>query len=219
MNCTVYSKDGKELRTIELAENVFGLPVNEDLIWYAINNELANKRQGNACTKDRGEVHGSNAKPYKQKGTGHARRGDKKSPVLVGGGVVFGPKPRDYSYAMPKKAKRQAIKTILSLKAQSATLKIIEDFSIESGKTRDLAGLLNNFNPGARTVLVLKDDDPKIKRAAANIPWLSYLSYNRLRAHDLFYGRQVLMLETAAKNLNDFYAANADNGADKEAGE
>ena len=219
MNCTVYSKDGKELRTIELAESVFGLPVNDDLIWYAINNELANKRQGNACTKDRGEVHGSNAKPYKQKGTGHARRGDKKSPVLVGGGVVFGPKPRDYSYAMPKKAKRQAIKTILSLKAQSATLKIIEDFSIESGKTRDLAGLLNNFNPGARTVLVLKDDDPKIKRAAANIPWLSYLSYNRLRAHDLFYGRQVLMLETAAKNLNDFYAANADNGADKEAGE
>jgi large subunit ribosomal protein L4 len=205
MNCTVYSKDGKELRTIELAESVFGLPVNDDLIWYAINNELANKRQGNACTKDRGEVHGSNAKPYKQKGTGRARRGDKKSPVLVGGGVVFGPKPRDYSYAMPKKAKRQAIKTILSLKAQSETLKIIEDFSIESGKTRDLAGLLSSFNPGTRTVLVLKDDDPLIKRAAANIPWLSYLSYNRLRAHDLFYGRQVLMLETAAKNLNEFY--------------
>jgi large subunit ribosomal protein L4 len=205
MNGTVYSKDGKELRSIELADAVFGLPVNDDLIWYAINNELANKRQGNACTKDRGEVHGSNAKPYRQKGTGHARRGDKKSPVLVGGGVIFGPKPRDFSWSLPKKAKRQAIKTILSLKAQSNTLTIIEDFSIETGKTRDLAGLLNNFNPGTRTVLVLKDDDPKIKRAAANIPWLSYLSYNRLRAHDLFYGRQVLMLETAVKNLNDFY--------------
>jgi large subunit ribosomal protein L4 len=210
----VYSKDGTELRAIELAENVFGLPVNEDLIWYAINNELANKRQGNASTKDRGEVHGSNAKPYKQKGTGRARRGDKKSPIMVGGGVVFGPKPRDYSYAMPKKAKRQAIKTILSLKAQSDTLKIIEDFSIESGKTRDLAGLLNNFNPGTRTVLVLKDDDPMIKRAAANIPWLSYLSYNRLRAHDLFYGRQVLMLETAAKNLNEFYGPQAEEAAE-----
>jgi large subunit ribosomal protein L4 len=205
MNCKVYSKDGKELRTIELADAVFGLPVNDDLIWYAINNELANKRQGNASTKDRGEVHGSNTKPYKQKGTGRARRGDKKSPVIVGGGVVFGPKPRDYSYAMPKKAKRQAIKTILSLKAQSDTLKIIEDFSIESGKTKDLAGLLGNFQAGVRTVLILKDDDPMLKRAAANIPWLSYLSYNRLRAHDLFYGRQVLMLETAAKNLNDFY--------------
>ena len=205
MNCKVYSKEGKELRSITLEDTVFGLPVNEDLIWYAINNELANKRQGNASTKDRGEVHGSNAKPYKQKGTGRARRGDKKSPLLVGGGVMFGPKPRDFSWSMPKKAKRQAIKTILSLIAQSDTLKIIEDFSIESGKTRDLAGLLDNFNPGTRTVLILKDDDPKIKRAAANIPWLSYLSYNRLRAHDLFYGRQVLMLETAAKNLNDFY--------------
>ena len=205
MNYTVFSKDGKELRTIELADAVFGLPVNEDLIWYAINNELANKRQGNASTKDRGEVHGSNTKPYRQKGTGRARRGDKKSPITVGGGVIFGPKPRDYSYAIPKKAKRQAMKVILSLKAQSDTLKIIEDFSIEKGKTRDLAGLLDNFNPGTRTVLVLKDDDPMIKRAAANIPWLSYLSYNRLRAHDLFYGRQVLMLETAAKNLNEFF--------------
>ena len=214
MNCKVYSKEGAEIRTIELEDAVFGLPINEDLIWQAITNELANKRQGNACTKDRGEVHGSNAKPYKQKGTGRARRGDKKSPVLVGGGTIFGPKPRDFSYAMPKKAKRQALKTILSLKAQSDTLKIIEDFSIESGKTKDLAGLLGNFNPGLRTVLILKDDDPMLKRAAANIPWLSYLSYNRLRAHDLFYGRQILMLETAAKNLNSFYTGG--NGKDSE---
>ena len=207
MNCKVFSKEGKELRNIDLNDAVFGLPVNDDLIWYAINNELANKRQGSACTKDRGEINGSNAKPYKQKGTGRARRGDKKSPVLVGGGTMFGPKPRDFSYAMPKKAKRQALKTILSLKAQSDTLKIVEDFSIESGKTKDLVKLLGNFQPGVRTVLVLKDDDTKLKRAAANIPWLSYLSYNRLRAHDLFYGRQVLMLETAAKNLNEFYGA------------
>jgi len=205
MNLKVYSKEGKEIRTITLDDNVFGLPVNDDLIWYAINNELANKRQGNASTKGRAEVHGSNAKPYKQKGTGRARRGDKKSPILVGGGIIFGPKPRDFSYAMPKKAKRMALKSILSLKAQSDTLKIIEDFSIESGKTKDLASLLDNFDPGLRTVLILKNDDTKIKRAAANIPWVKYLSYNRLEAHELFYGRQVLMLETAAKNLNDFY--------------
>ncbi|MDR2952503.1 MAG: 50S ribosomal protein L4 [Treponema sp.] len=217
MNSKVYSKEGKEIRSIELADEVFGLPANDALIWYAINNELANKRQGNACTKGRAEVHGSNAKPYKQKGTGRARRGDKKSPVLVGGGVIFGPKPRDYSYSMPKKAKRKAMKTILSLKAQNDMLKIIEDFSIETGKTGDLAGLLDNFNPGLRTVLVLKDDDPKIKQAAANIPWLTYLSYNRLRAHDLFYGRQVLMLETAAKNLNEFYGSSNEGALSNEA--
>jgi len=207
MDCKVYSKEGKEIRTITLDDAVFGLPVNDDLIWYAINNELANRRQGSASTKGRAEVHGSNAKPYKQKGTGRARRGDKKSPILVGGGTIFGPKPKDYSYSMPKKAKRQALKTILSLKAQSDTIKIIEDFSIESGKTKDLVKLLDNFDPGLRTVLILKDDDPLLKRAASNIPWLKYLSYNRLEAHELFYGRQVLMLETAAKNLCEFYGA------------
>jgi large subunit ribosomal protein L4 len=213
MNRTVYSKEGQELRSIELDDAVFGLPVNEDLIWYAINNELANKRLGTASVRDRGEVNGSNAKPYKQKGTGRARRGDKKSPLMVGGGVVFGPKPRDFSYAIPKKAKRLALKTILSLKAQSDTLTVVEDFSVESGKTRDLAGLLKNFGDNRRTVIILKDDDPMIKRAGANIPWLSFLSYNRLRAHDIFYGRRVILLEGAARKLSEFY------GAGEEAGE
>ena len=217
MNYKVYSKEGKELRSISLDDAVFGIPVNEDLIWYAINNELANRRQGNACTKGRAEINGSNARPFRQKGTGRARQGDKKSPITVGGGTIFGPKPKDFSYSMPKKAKRLALKSILSLKAQSDTLKIIEDFSIESGKTRDLAGLLDKFGSGQRTVLILKDNDPLIKRAAANIPWLSYLSYNRLRAHDLFYGRQILMLETAAKNLNNFYSDNSSPDAEEAA--
>jgi large subunit ribosomal protein L4 len=123
----------------------------------------------------------------------------------VGGGTIFGPKPRDFSYSLPKKAKRLALKTILSLKVQSDLLKVVEDFSVDSGKTKDLASLLDNFGAPQRTVIILKDDDPQLKRAAANIPWLSYLSFNRLRAHDLFYGRRVLLLETAAKNLNSFY--------------
>jgi large subunit ribosomal protein L4 len=228
MNRTVYSKEGKELRSIELDDAVFGLPVNEDVIWYAINNELANKRQGTASTKDRGEVHGSNAKPYKQKGGGRARRGDKKSPVLVGGGIIFGPKPRDYSYSMPKKAKRLAMKSILSLKASSDVLKIVEDFSIESGKTRELAAILKNFCPekkgSRRTVLVLRgeevdfkkeiDDRPevlpvnrKIHQAGRNIPWLSFLAHNKLRAHDLYYSRHLILTESAARNLNAFYGA------------
>ena len=207
MEKKVYSVDGKELRTINLDDTVFGLPVNEDVIYYAINNELANKRVGTACTKDRSEVHGSNAKPYKQKGTGNARRGDKKSPLLRGGGVIFGSKPRDFSYNLPKKVKRLAMKSILSLKAQTDTLTIVEDFTVESGKTKDLANILKNFVKDERTVMILKDDDAKLKLAGRNIPTLSFLSYNRLRAHDLFYGKKVLMLETAAKNLADFYKA------------
>lgn len=205
MEKKVYSVDGKELRTITLDDNVFGLPINEDVIYYAINNELANKRVGTACTKGRAEVHGSNAKPYKQKGTGNARRGDKKSPILVGGGTVFGPKPRDFGYTLPKKMKRLAMKSILSQKAQDDRLMIIEDFTIESGKTKDLVTILNRFSKNERTVIVLKDDDCLLRRAGRNIPNLSFLSYNRLRAHDLFYGRKVIMLETAAKNLADFY--------------
>lgn len=210
MDKKVYSIDGKELRTIQLDDAVFGLPVNEDVIYYAITNELANARVGTACTKDRSEVHGSNAKPYKQKGTGRARRGDKKSPLLRGAGVIFGPKPRDFSYALPKKVKRLAMKSILSMKAQDDSLTLIEDFTVESGKTKDFAAILKNFSNNERTVLVLKDDDAKIKQAGRHIPTLSFLSYNRLRAHDLFYGKKVLMLESAAKNLSEFYKREAE---------
>lgn len=206
MEKKVYSTSGKELRTINLDDKVFGLPVNDDVIYYAITNELANKRVGTACTKTRGEVHGSNNKPYKQKGTGNARRGDKKSPITVGGGTIFGPKPRDFSYSIPKKEKRLAMKSILSAHAQGDRLTVVEDFTVESGKTKDLAAILNNFAKDERTVLILKDDDAKIKQAGRNIPNLSFLAYNRLEAHTLFYGRKVIILESAVKNLSDFYA-------------
>ena len=206
MDKKVYSVDGKELRTITLDDSVFGLPVNDDVIYYAITNELANRRVGTACTKTRSEVHGSNNKPYKQKGTGNARRGDKKSPITVGGGTIFGPKPRDFSYAIPKKAKRLAMKSILSAHAQGDRLTVVEDFTIESGKTKDLVKILNNFAKDERTVLILKDDDKLIKRAARNIPNLTFLTYNRLEAHDLYYGRKVIALESAVKNLSEFYA-------------
>ncbi|MBQ9101929.1 MULTISPECIES: 50S ribosomal protein L4 [Treponema] len=205
MDKKVFSTDGKELRTITLDDSIFGLPVNEDVIYYAINNELANKRVGTACTKTRSEVHGSNAKPYKQKGTGHARRGDKKSPINVGGGTIFGPKPRDFGFDLPKKVKRLAMKSILSLQAQSDRLTVVEDFTVESGKTKDLLKVLNNFAKDERTVVILKDDDAKIKQAGRNLHNVYFLSFNRLRAHDLFYGRKVILLESAAKNLSEFY--------------
>ena len=207
MEKKVFSVDGKELRTISLDDAVFGLPVNEDVIYYAVTNELANRRVGTACTKGRSEVHGSNAKPYKQKGTGHARRGDKKSPLLTGGGTIFGPKPRDFSYAIPKKEKRLAMKSILSMQAQSDRFTVVEDFTIDSGKTKDLVKILDNFTKGERTVLILKDDDAKIKQAARNIPSLQFLSYNRLSAHALFYGRKIIALESAVNNLSSFYSA------------
>ncbi len=208
MEGKVFSVSGQELRTIDMSDNVFGLPINEDVIWYAVNNELANARVGTADTKTRKEVHGTGRRPYAQKGTGRARHGDVKSPIFVGGGTIFGPHPRDYSYSINKKAKRLAMKSILSLKAQNNSMKIVEDFSVESAKTRDISAILDKLLPSGkreRTVVILKDDDSLIKRAGRNIPWLHFLTFNRLRAHDLFYGRNVIVMESAVSGLNDFY--------------
>jgi large subunit ribosomal protein L4 len=207
MEKKVFSIQGEELRTLALADEVFNREVSDGAIYYAICNELANCRMGTASTKTRAEVRGTSRKPWKQKGTGRARAGRRRSPLWVGGGVVFGPRPRDYSYAIPRKLKQLAMKSILSLKVKEDRLKIVEDFSIASGKTKDLVAVLKKLGNGERTVIVLKDDDRMIKRAGANLPLVKFLSYNRLRAHDLFYGRSILMLESAAVKLNEFYGA------------
>lgn len=210
MTTKVYSTEGEAVRDIEVADSVFGRKVNRHAIYYAITNELANKRVGTSSTKTRAEVKGSSIKPWPQKGTGRARAGRRRSPLWVGGGTVFGPKPRDFSYTLPKKVKRLAYKSILSLKTQSGQLKVVEDFTVESGKTRELVGILKKLGEDERTVIVLKDDDQMLRRAGGNIPRLQFLSYNRLRAHDLFYGKQIFVLETAAAKLGEMYGDSTD---------
>lgn len=205
MKAKVFSIQGEQVKDITLNDAVFGAEVSDGSIYYAVNNELANRRVGTACTKTRGEVNYSNAKPWRQKGTGNARSGDKKSPVWVGGGTVFGPKPRDYSYKLPKKMKRLAMKSLLSMKVKEESLKVVEDFAVESGKTKDLAQVLKNLVDGQRTLIIIRDEDAMIRRAGKNIPWVRINSYNRLSAKELLYGKNVLVLETAAENLNTFY--------------
>lgn len=209
MKTKVYDIKGKISKEIELADDVFGVKISEGAIYHAIRNEMANRRIGTACTKTRKEVHGSNQKPWRQKGTGRARSGDKKSPVWVGGGTTFGPKPRDYSYRMPKNQKRLAMKSILSLKTKEERIKVVEDFSFDSGKTKDLVDKLKNLVKAEKTVFVVSGDNKMMYRAGANVPWLTLLSYNRLSAHELFYSQKVLLSETAAKNLNTFYGEKA----------
>jgi large subunit ribosomal protein L4 len=206
MDKKVLSVKGKEVRTISLDDTVFGRDVSEGAIYHAVRNELANMRVGTASTKTRSEVAGSHRKPWRQKGTGRARAGTFQSPVRVGGGVAFGPKPRDYSYRIPRKMKRAAMKSLLSMKNETDNLIVVEDFTVDSGKTRDLVALLETITGKERTVLVLGGDDAMIKRAGRNIPWLSMLSYNRLRAHDLFYGGKLVLTESAVNQLNEFYA-------------
>jgi large subunit ribosomal protein L4 len=206
MKTQVYRLDGTAVREIELADAVFNREPSEGSIYHAIRNELANRRAGTASTKDRAEVQGSGKKPWKQKGTGRARAGHKRSPVWVGGGKVFGPKPRDYSYRLPRKVKRLAVASILSLKNQGDRLRVVEDFSVTSGKTKDLVAAVAKLASPVRTVIVLGGEDALIRRAGRNIPWLSFLAWNRLAAHELFYARRLLVLEGAVGKLNALLA-------------
>jgi large subunit ribosomal protein L4 len=207
MKTQVYGLDGNAVHEMELSDDVFGRDVSEGCIYHAIRNELANKRVGTAKVKTRAEVHGSNKKPWKQKGTGRARSGQTSSPIWVGGGKIFGPAPRDYSYVLPKKVKRLAMVSLLSLKAKEDRLRVVTDFTVESGKTKDLVAAIKKLASEERTVIILKDDDAMVRRAGRNVPWISFLSFNRLRAHDLFYCQKLLLLETAATKLNEFYGA------------
>ena len=206
MEQKVFNTNGKETGTIELADAVFNVEVSTGSIYHAIRNEEANRRVGTACTKTRAEVNYSNTKPYKQKGTGNARRGDKKSPIAVGGGTIFGPKPRDYSYSIPKKVKRLAMKSLLTLGVQENRLVVVEDFTSENGKTKDIVAIMKAFaTENQRTLIIMKDDDKMIRRAARNIPYVHVQAFDKLSAKELLYGRKLLVLKGAASNLTSFY--------------
>ncbi|TVR92320.1 MAG: 50S ribosomal protein L4 [Spirochaetaceae bacterium] len=205
MDAKVLSTEGKEQKTIQLNDRVFGREYSEGAVYHAVRNELANARVGTAKTKSRSEVIGSRRKPWRQKGTGRARSGTRQSPVWVGGGTAFGPIPRDYSYRLPRKMKQTAFRSLLSKKLASGALVIVEDFQVESGKTKDLVGLLHGLCGGERSVLIMKDEDRMLKRAANNVPWLSYQVYSRLMAHDLFYARKIVVMESAAVELGVQY--------------
>mgnify|MGYP000436334999 CR=1 FL=1 len=202
----VLNWDKKKVGDMEVSADVVEREVKKELLHTVVRWQLACRRKGTHATKTRAMVRGGGRKPFKQKGTGNARAGDKKSPIWVGGGTIFGPKPRDYSYTLPKKVKRLAMKSLLSLSVKEERLIVVEDFTIENGRTKELASIVQNFvTDKKRTVLILKDDDVMLRRAARNIPFLKVLSYNRLSAKELLYGRKVLMLESAAMNLNEFF--------------
>jgi len=205
MKTKVYNILGKEVKTIDLDDSVFAREVSMGSIYEAIKVELANRRQGTHSTLTRREVDATTKKPYAQKGTGRARQGRIKAPHYVGGGIVFGPKPRDYSYVIPKKVKRLALKSILSLKVSSGAFKVIEDFSISSGKTKDMAKILETVSGSGRTVMVASANDELLKRAGRNLPNLTLLTWNQLNAHDLFYSHNLLIMEKAAMELGNMY--------------
>jgi len=200
---------GNKKKDIELSDLVFNINPNKTVIYEAIKNELANRRQGTASSKTKAEVRGTGAKPFRQKGTGRARVGTKQNPVWRGGGVAFGPKPRDYSYAIPKKMKQLAYKSILSLKNKEGKLKVIENFKIEDGKTKKMNSIFASLLKEEKSSLILSNNEEtlNIKRAGRNISWLKCLSFNRMDVHSLFYSNNIVLTEDAVNELNNFYVA------------
>ncbi|MBN1531957.1 MAG: 50S ribosomal protein L4 [Spirochaetes bacterium] len=203
MKVDKYSIDGKKIGEADLSDGVFGVEINDVLIYELIKAANANLRQGTHSTKERSEVSGGGIKPWRQKGTGRARQGSIRSPNWKGGGTVFGPRPRCYRIELPKKMKKSAYKSLLSLKAKEGAIKIVEDFSV-SGKTKELAGIGKALSV-SKGVLITDKDDSLLKRSIRNLPWFQYNNVKRISGRDLFYSKQLVITESALQYLNEKY--------------
>ncbi len=198
--------------TVDLNEIVFNTNVSDASIYEGIKNFLANKRQGTSSTKTRGTVNGSTKKPWKQKGTGRARAGSKKSPLWRGKGIIFGPHPRDYSYKIPKKVRRKALFSVLTKAREEGSLKIISDFALEEIKTKGLLDVFSKFfvkKEFKRILFITTADDrenyEKIKKSGANIPWLKIINVNSIEIKDLYYAQNVVFSKSAILVINERY--------------
>lgn len=206
MKAKVVDLKGTAIREIDLVDEVFNIKPNKSAIYEAIKNELANRRQGTSSTKTKAEVSGTGKKPWKQKGTGRASFGTTRNPVWVHGGIAFGPKPRDFSYSIPKKVKNLAYRSIFSMKLLENNLVILDKLDVETGKTKDFRTQIDNvINDGkASVILAGTEKDLLVKRAGHNLPNVTCLNYNMLTAHALYYCDKVVLTEESAKLLNDF---------------
>lgn len=201
MQISVYNNAGQEIDKIEVDEAVFGVKPNEALVHQALVRQLANSRQGTADTKTRREVSGSSRKLYKQKHTGMARAGNKRSPLRRGGGVIFGPHPRSYRQAMPKKMRRLAIRSILSAKVAGEELKVIDSFGLEEPKTKQMAQVLQALGIGSSALLVTAELDTTVVKSARNIAMVKTLSANMLNVGDLMSCDTLLMTVDAVRRV------------------
>ena len=201
MQISVYNNAGQEITKIEVDEAVFGVKPNEALVHQALVRQLANSRQGTADTKTRREVSGSSRKLYKQKHTGMARAGNKRSPLRRGGGVIFGPHPRSYRQAMPKKMRRQAIRSILSAKVAGEELKVIDSFGLEEPKTKQMAQVLQALGIWSSALLVTADLDTTVVKSARNIAMVKTLPANMLNVGDLMSCDTLLMTVDAVRRV------------------
>ena len=199
-NVSVYNMEGKEVGTVELNDSIFGVEVNEHLVHMAVVQHLANLRQGTQKAKTRAEVSGGGRKPWRQKGTGHARQGSTRSPQWKGGGVVFAPVPRDYSFKLNKKEKRAALKSALTSKVQDGNIIVLDKLELKEIKTKNFVKVLNNLQV-SKGLVVLADSDKTVVLSARNVEGVSTLKADTINTYDVMNAKKLILTKDAVAKI------------------
>ena len=204
-NVSVYNMEGKEVGTMELNDAVFGVEINEHLVHMAVLSQFANNRQGTQKAKTRSEVSGGGKKPWRQKGTGHARQGSTRAPQWKGGGVVFAPVPRDYSFKMNKKEKRAALKSALTSKVQENKVVVLDELKLDAIKTKSMVNVLKNVNAD-KALVVLNENDENVVMSARNIADVKTALINTINVYDVLKYNTLVMTKAAVEAIEEVYA-------------
>ena len=204
-NVSVYNIEGKEVGSIELNDAVFGVEVNEHLVHMAVVNQLANNRQGTQSAKTRSEVSGGGRKPWRQKGTGHARQGSTRAPQWTGGGIVFAPKPRDYSFKMNKKEKRIALLSALSSKVAESKIVVLDEFKLDEIKTKKFVEVMNNLKV-ENALVVLEGENKNVVLSGRYIPSVKVTATNEINTYDVLKYTTLVVTKAAVEKLEEVYA-------------
>lgn len=204
-NVSVYNMEGNEVGKMELNDAVFGVEINEHLVHMAVVAQLANKRQGTQKAKTRSEVSGGGRKPWRQKGTGHARQGSTRAPQWTGGGIVFAPTPRDYTITLNKKEKRAALKSALTSRVQENKLIVVDELKLDEIKTKKFQNVLNNLKV-SKALVVVGDDSDNVVKSAKNIPTVKTAYVNTINVYDILKYNTVVATKTAVANIEEVYA-------------
>ena len=205
-NVSVLNMEGKEVGKIDLNDAVFGVDVNEHLVHLAVVQYLANNRQGTQKAKTRSEVSGGGRKPWRQKGTGHARQGSTRSPQWTGGGVVFAPVPRDYSFKMNKKEKQAALKSALTDKVESGNIVVLDELKFDEIKTKKFAEVMANINVDRKALVVLADNDQNVVLSARNVAQAKTMQANALNVYDIVNAKTLVLTKDAVSKIEEVYA-------------
>ncbi|NLO20508.1 MAG: 50S ribosomal protein L4 [Syntrophomonadaceae bacterium] len=202
----LYDVSGAQIGELELNDNIFGIEPNQAVLYDFVKMQLANKRVGTASSKTRAEVRGGGKKPWRQKGTGRARVGSSRNPIWKGGGIVFGPKPRDYSYRLPKKVRRLAMKSALSSKVIENSMVILDQLNLDEPKTKDFIKILDSLKIDKDTLVITADSNPNVDKSARNIPGVKPLKVDSINVYDLLKYDTLLITRDAVARIEEVFA-------------